>query len=207
MSQSVADNLLRNRRTNAVIGWVLLVFLVIIVGESAISGDIAWGLFVSGILALCILPPLAFRSPETMLPWEVIAMAALPALGRAIAVFDITRSLNLYLSIAALALIVAVELELFTTVKMTVGFALIFVVASTLAATAVWAVLQWSLDLLIGTELLIEPGRTDRAIHDDLMMEFVYTAISGILAGVIFEFYFRRGSPEDGRIEREVVDR
>ena len=207
MSQSVADNLLRNRRTNAVIGWVLLVFLVIVVGESAISGDIAWGLFVSGILALCILPPLAFRSPETMLPWEVIAMAALPALGRAIAVFDITRSLNLYLSIAALALIVAVELELFTTVKLTVGFAIMFVVASTLAATAVWAVLQWSLDLLIGTEFLIEPGRPDREIHDELMIEFIYTAVSGLLAGLIFEFYFRRGVPTRGRIEEEVAER
>jgi hypothetical protein len=205
MSQSVADNLLRNKRTNAVIGWLLLVFLVIVVGESAISGDIAWGLFVSGIIALCILPPLAFRNPETMLPWEVIAMAALPALGRAIAVFDITQSLNLYLSIAALALIVAVELELFTAVKLTVGFAIMFVVASTLAATAVWAVLQWSLDLLIGTEFLIEPGRTDRAIHDELMMEFVYTTISGFLAGLIFEFYFRRGAPVEGRIDREVV--
>jgi hypothetical protein len=205
MSQSVADNLLRNKRTNAVIGWLLLVFLVIVVGESAISGDIAWGLFVSGIIALCILPPLAFRNPETMLPWEVIAMAALPALGRAIAVFDITQSHNLYLSIAALALIVAVELELFTAVKLTVGFAIMFVVASTLAATAVWAVLQWSLDLLIGTEFLIEPGRTDRAIHDELMMEFVYTTISGFLAGLIFEFYFRRGAPVEGRIDREVV--
>ncbi|MFW6435302.1 MAG: hypothetical protein ACOCY1_02875 [Halovenus sp.] len=206
MSQSVADNLLRNRRTNAVIGWVLLLFLGIVAGESAINGDIAWGLFVSGIVALCILPPLAFRTPGTMLPWEVIAMAALPALGRAIAVFDITRSLNLYLSIAALALIVAVELELFTEVKMTVGFAIMFVVASTLAATAVWSVLQWSLDLLIGTQFLIEPGRTDRAIHDALMMEFVYTAISGLLAGIIFEFYFRRGSPAAGRIEEEGVD-
>jgi len=207
MSQSVADNLLRNRRTNAVIGWILLMFLVIVVGESAISGDLAWGLFVSGILALCVLPPLAFRNPETMLPWEVIAMAALPALGRAIAVFDITRSLNLYLSIAALALIVAVELELFTTVKLTVGFAIMFVVASTLAATAVWAVLQWSLDLLIGTEFLIEPGRSDREIHDELMIEFIYTAVSGLLAGLIFEFYFRRGVPTRGRIEEEVAER
>lgn len=206
MSQSVADNLLRNRRTNGVIGWILLLFLGIVVGESALSGDFAWGLFVSGIIALCILPPLAFRNPETMLPWEVIAMAALPALGRAIAVFDLTRSLNLYLSIAALALIVAVELELFTTVKLTVGFAIMFVVASTLAATAVWSVLQWSLDLLIGTEFLIVPGKTDRAIHDELMLEFVYTAIAGVLAGLVFEFYFRRKAAVSGRIDEEVLE-
>lgn len=207
MSQSVADNLLKNRRTNALVCWMLLVFLGIVIGESLVTGDLAWALFVSGVVVLCVLPPLAFRDPETMLPWEVVAMAALPALGRAIAVFDITRSINLYLSIAALALIVAVELEIFTTVRLTVGFAVMFVVASTLAATAVWSVLQWSLDLLIGTEFLIEPGRTDRAIHDELMMEFVYTAIAGVIAGLIFEFYFRRQAPVNSRYTEEVIDR
>lgn len=207
MSQSVADSLLRNRRTNALIGWFFLVFLGVVIGESLLTGDLAWALFVAGVVALCILPPVAFQNPETMLPWEVIAMAALPALGRAIAVFDLFRALNLYFSIAALALIVAVELELFTTVRLTVGFSIIFVVASTLAATAVWSVMQWSLDLLIGTEFLIEPGKTDRVIHDELMMEFVYTAIAGILAGLIFEFYFRRTAPVEGRFSGEATER
>jgi len=207
MAQSVSGTLLQNRRTNAIIGWIFLLFFGFVLGESAITGDFAWALFVFGILVLCILPPLAFRDPETMLPWEVIAMAALPALGRAIAVFDFFRALNLYLSIAALALIVAVELELFTTVRLTVGFAIVFVVAGTLAATAVWAVLQWSLDLLIGTEFLIEPGKTDRAIHDALMMEFVYTAIAGVVAGLIFEFYFRRQAPVKKRFSEEVLKR
>lgn len=200
-----ADKLLADSRTNALIGWMLMLFLAAIVTESVVSGDTAWAVFVGVVLLLCVLPPLVYRDTETMLPWEVITLAALPTFGRAIATFDLTSDLYLYLSVAALALIVAVELDLFTPVELTVGFAIAFVALGTIATAGAWAVLRWSMDLLLGTAFLIEPGVEDRVIHDQLMIEFLYSAAAGLLAGLIFELYFRRRLSPAERIPEEVL--
>jgi len=205
MAGQKAEGLLADSRNNAIVGWVLLAFLGAVVAESVVTGDIAWGVFVGGMLALCIVPPLAFRDPEAMLPWEVIALAALPTFGRAVATFDLTSDLNAYLSIAALALIVAVELDLFTTVKLTVGFAIAFVVFATMATAGVWAVFRWSMDTVVGTEFLLEPGVEDQVILDQVMYEFIYSAVAGLLAGLIFELYFRRRATMTERVPEGVI--
>lgn len=206
MASRTAEDLLADRRNNALVGWVLLVFLGAVATESVVTGDLAWAVFVAGVLALCILPALAFRDPEVMLPWEVVAMAALPTFGRAVATFELTSDLGVYLSVAALALIVAVELDLFSTVRLTVGFAIAFVVFATMATAGAWAVLRWSMDTVIGTEFLIESGVDDQTILDDLMIEFLYSAAAGLVAGLVFELYFRRRASPADRIPEEVVD-
>lgn len=204
MSGLSADRLLADSRTNALIGWLLMLFMAAIVTESVVGGDTAWAVFVGAVLLLCIVPPLVYRDTETMLPWEVITLAALPMFGRAIATFDLTSDLYLYLSVAALALIVAVELDVFTTVELTVGFAIAFVALGTIATAGAWAVLRWSMDLLLGTTFLLEPGVEDRVIHDELMIEFLYSAAAGLIAGVIFELYFRRRLSSAERVPVEV---
>jgi hypothetical protein len=201
-----AENLLADRRTNAVLGWVLLVFLSLVAIESVVDGDLAWAVFVSVVLVLCLVPPLAFRDAETMLPWEVIALAALPTFGRAIATFELTSDFNMYLSVAALALIVAVEIDVFTAVELTVGFAIVFVTIATLATAGAWAVFRWSMDVLVGTEFLIEPGVDELVVHDELMLEFIYSAVSGLTAGIVFELYFRRRAPIEKRVSEEVTE-
>lgn len=206
MAERTAERLLADSRTNALIGWLLMLFLAAIVTESVVGGDRAWAVFVGSVLVLCILPPLLFRDPEAMLPWEVITLAALPTFGRAIATFDLTSDLYLYLSVAALALIVAVELDLFTAVELTVGFAITFVALGTIATAGAWAVLRWSMDLLLGTTFLLEPGVEEQVIHDELMIEFLYSAAAGLIAGVIFELYFRRWLSPDRRIPVEVPE-
>jgi len=206
MSQRTAEDLLGNRRTNAVVGWILLVFLGAVAAESVIGGDVPWAVFVASVLVLCIIPPIAFRDAEAMLPWEVIALAALPTFGRAIATFDLTSDLNTYLSVAALALIVAVELDLFTEVRLTVGFAIAFVFLGTLATAGGWALFRWALDLLVGTEFLLESGVEEDVIHDELMVEFVYAAVSGLIAGVVFELYFRRQDAGTDRLPEEAIE-
>lgn len=192
MESHSVDELLADQRTNALAGWLFVVVLGFVAVESFVVGDIQWGIFVAGVLVPCLLVPAAFRDPSIMLPWEVIALATLPVVGRAFATFDPASEFMLYVSVAALALVVAVELNLFTTVRMTVGFAITFVVFATLAAAGVWALVRWALDLALGTNTLLVPGETDEAIHDELMLEFVYSALAGLGAGVVFEGYFRR---------------
>jgi small basic protein len=205
MTQS-AERLLADSPNNALVGWLLLVFLAGVVAESLATGDLAWAVFVAGVLGLCIAPPIVFRDPEAMLPWEVIALAALPTFGRAVATFELTSDINVFLSVAALALIVAVELDLLTDVQLTVGFAIAFVVLATLATAGAWAVFRWSMDTVVGTQFLLKPGVDSQTVHDELMGEFVYSAVAGVLAGVVFELYFRRRASPGERVPPEVSD-
>ncbi len=206
MAAQKAEGLLADSRNNALVGWALLVLLGVLAAESVVTGDLAWGVFVASVFGLCVLPALAFRASGAMLPWEVIALAALPTFGRAIATFELTSDINMYLSVAALALIVAVELDLFTAVELTVGFAIAFVVFGTLATAGIWAVFRWSMDLVVGTEFLLVEGVSDQVVHDEVMAEFVYSAVAGLGAGVVFELYFRRRASPAERLPPEVSE-
>jgi hypothetical protein len=204
MAGEAAELLLTERRYNTVIGWAIVGVLALAALGSFLNGENAWTVFIGGIVILCVIPPFAFRNREVMLPWELIGMAALPIFGRLVATFEPFRDLHLYLSIAALALILAVEVDLFTPVKMTVGFATGFVALGTLASAGAWAVFRWSADQLLGTHLLLDPTRSTDAIHDELMIEFVYALLAGIFAGIIFELYFRRQARIRQRIPKVV---
>ena len=105
---------------------------------------------------------------------------------------------------AAVALVIAVELHVFTPVEMDYRFAVLFVVITTMAAAGVWAVVRYAFDLYFGTALLLPATRTEAALaaaEHQLMMEFVYSTLAGVLAGVVFEFYFRRYAPRGDRME------
>lgn len=203
MEESSPQDLLADRRTNAVVAWLFVAFLGFVFVESIFDGDFPWALFVLGILVCCLIPPVAFRHPETMLPWEVVVLAALPTFGQAVVPALIPGKFMVYVSVAALALIVAVELDLFTEVQMTIGFAIVFVVLVTLAGAGVGAVLRWRLDLALGSTTLLEPGVSDQTIHDDLMIEFLYSALAGVGAGVLYQLYFRRPTMDDRVLEGE----
>ncbi|SDJ67201.1 hypothetical protein SAMN05216226_10730 [Halovenus aranensis] len=197
MAELSPQDLLANRRANAAVAWLFVAFLGAVVVESLLDGDVPWALFVFGIVSCCLIPPIAYRDPETMLPWEVVALAGLPTFGQAVTPALIPGEFLVYISVAALALVVAVELDLFTEVQMTIGFAIAFVVVVTLAAAGVGAVVRWRVDLLFDTTLLLEPGVSDQTIHDDLMIEFIYSALAGLVGGFIFQLYFRRPAMDD----------
>lgn len=187
------------------VGWLLLAFLGVVAVESTFGGDLAWAGFVAMVVVLRAIPPLAYRDQTVMLPWEVVALSALPTFGRAVATPEVTSDLGVYLSVAALALIIAVELDTFTTVKMSVGFAILFVIVERMATAGIWGVARWTLDNLLGTQFLLTPGVDEQVVHDELMIEFVYSTGAGVLAGVVFEHYFRRRAPVEERIPEEVV--
>jgi hypothetical protein len=198
--------LLRDRRRNTTLGWILVVFVLVVVIESALSGDFAWAGFAASVFLLAIVPPIAFRDPTVMLPWEVLFLAAGPLLGRALATNILANQMGTYLSVAALALIVAVELDVFTPVRMTNWFAVLFVALATMAAAGTWAVVRWSADVLLGTSFLLRPGVPEAVIEEEVMWEFVYSTAAGILAGGIFEVYFRRIARGVERLPEEIQE-
>lgn len=204
MAEVEFEQLLRNARLNAVLAWVIVGVVALVAVEGVLSGDILWSGFAVAVLLLILMPPFAFRSGRTMLPWEVLLLAALPILGRAFATFQISSQIATYLSIAALALIVAVELHTFTTVRMTPSFAVAFVVITTLAAAGIWAAARWSADIWLGTEFLDALGHDEEAIERAVMLEFVASFVAGIVAGLVFEFYVRRTARIKPRLPEEV---
>lgn len=196
--------LVETRRGNAALVWILVVFVASVVVGSALVGDLLWAGFAAVVAVLAVVPAVAHRNPQVMLPWEVLALAALPLIGRTFATVPITSRFTTYLAVAALALIIAVELQLFTPVRMTPSFAVLFVVVATMATAGIWAVVRWSLDLTVGTTFLLDPALTEHEIETTLMWEFVFSTAAGLAAGVIFEGYFRRVARLDERQPERV---
>lgn len=182
----------KDHRLNAGVGWVLVAFVGFVVVESLLTGDLLWAGFAAVVGVLALVPAAVHRDPIVMLPWEVLLLAALPIIGRSFATVPLTSQFATYLSVAALALIIAVELHLFTPVRMTPSFAVLFVVVATMATSGIWAVARWTVDLALGTTFLLDPSLTEVEIETQLMWEFVYSTLAGGAAGVIFEGFFRR---------------
>jgi hypothetical protein len=206
-SPSLVD-LVEQGRLNAAVAWALTLFVGLVAVRSALTGQLLWAGFCAGIVALVLLPPLGFRDPWVMVPWEVLALGSLPVLARSLAVVTLTSRLTTHLSVAALALLVAVELDVFTRVQMPRWFAIFFVVVTTMAAAGAWALTQWLSDVYLGTSYLLT-GAPESEVEAAVMWDFVAATVAGVLAGVLFEVYFRRRARARGRLPsavREVVE-
>jgi hypothetical protein len=211
MATDLGD-LLTDTRTNGVLAWAFVGVFVLVAVESVLTVDLLWAGFALLVALVVVFPPLAAREPGRMPPWELVVLAGLPVVGRAIATLRVTNTVATYLSIAALALLVAVSVHLYTPVEMSVGFAVVFVVVATLAAAGLWALVRWGSDLYLGTTLLLDPGPdgvlTDADLErseEALMWEFVGSGVAGLVAGVVFEEYVHRRASVDERMEGKTA--
>lgn len=195
-SEDVLGRLFRSGRTNAALSWLLVAVLAAVFVESVLDFDRLWMGFVAATAVIVLVPPVAYREWQVMLPWELLAFALMPILVRA-AYGGELGVFAYYLSVAALALIVTVELHTFTRLEMTHWFAVLFVTMTTMASVAAWTVVRWVSDGLLGTAFLTD--------NEALMTEWVYVALAGIAAGVIFDAYFRRRDRQLARLLRGVV--
>lgn len=202
MQPSGLRNVVERERWNAFLAWLLIGFLLVVAAGQALIGSLLWALFTLAVAVLAMTPAVAYRNVLAMLPWEVLAIASLPAVGRALVAgqtigqVTLTGRMTTYLAVAAVALIVAVEMDVFTPVKMSYSFAVLFVVITTMATAGLWAVAQWLSDLYLGTAFFEGP---EKAVEMALMWDFVAATVAGLFAGVVFEFYFRRRARLDER--------
>lgn len=196
--EDLLSELFQSGRLNALVSWALVGVLGLVFVESLVDFDRLWILFVATTGVIVLVPPVAYRDWRTMLPWEVLVFSLLPILVRGVFGGEL-GTFAYYLSVAGLALVVTVELHTFTSVRMTHWFAVVFVTMTTMASVAAWAVVRWSADGLLGTQFLTEPGVTQAQANAALMTEFVRVAVAGLVAGVLFDAYFKRRGRAIGR--------
>jgi hypothetical protein len=204
--EDVLARLFRDSRTNALLSWVLVVVLLTVFVESVLDFDRLWMAFVAATGAIILVPPVVYRDWRMMLPWELLVLALLPILVRALARGEL-GTFAYYLSVAGLALIVTVELHMCTRLKMTHWFAVVFVVMTTMASVAAWTVVRWNADRLLGTSFLLQPGMTQMEANAALSAEFVWVSIAGLVAGVLFDAYFKRRGRRLARQVSRVIRR
>ncbi len=198
---AISDRLARlfqSGRTNALVAWAMIAVLVGVFVESLLDFDLLSMILVAAMASVVVAPAVAARNPRVMLPWEVLGLALLPVLVRALLGGEL-GTFATYLAIAAFALIITVELQMFTTLRVTHWFAILFVVMTTMATAAAWTVLRWNADRLLGTNFLIT--------NEALMIEYIYVTLAGLVAGVLFNFYFRRRTTRLRRAIGQVVRR
>jgi hypothetical protein len=205
-SEDPLAKLFRSGRVNAIISWSLVGVLGLVLLESLIDFDRLWILFVAVTGAIVLVPPVSYRDWRMMLPWEVLVFALFPILIRGLLGGEL-GTFGYYLSVAGLALIVTVELHTFTTVRMTHWFAVVFVTMTTMASVAAWAVVRWLSDQLLGTAFLSKPGMTSMEANAALTVEFVWVTLAGLVAGVLFDAYFKRRGRRFGHRLRRVLRR
>lgn len=194
----VLERLFRSGLTNAIVSWLLVGVLVSAFVESLLDVDRQWMVFVAASGVIVLIPPVVYREWRVMLPWELLVVALLPVLVRGLFGGQVGTFAS-YVAIAGLALIITVELHMFTSLQVTHWFAVAIVVLTTMASVAAWAVVRWNLDRYLGTSYL--------TTNEVLMVEFFWVTLAGFAAGVLFDGYFRRRDRQVKRIIRRVISR
>ncbi|MFB6129966.1 MAG: hypothetical protein ABEJ28_03990 [Salinigranum sp.] len=209
MAATGLGGVIEDRRVNAALGWLLVALVTVSAVTAFLRGDLIWAGFTFAVVVLAVVPAAAYRRLQAMLPWEVLFLASLPVVGRTVVagltVDGITLSgrITTYVAVAAVALIVAVELDVFSPVRMNYSFAVLFVVVTTMAAAGVWAIVKWLSDVYLGTAFMLD-GRPERVVEAALMWDFVAATLAGVGAGVVFELYFRRRAHGTDRLPEDV---
>ncbi|MCG1003643.1 MULTISPECIES: hypothetical protein [Halobacterium] len=200
-------SLVRSERSNAALSWLLVAVVVASAAESALT-DPVWAAFALLAAGVAVIPPVAFGNVRAMLPWEVLALAALPVVGRALSATGLTSDVATYVGVAALALVVAVELDVFTRVRFANWFSVVFVVVATMATAGFLAVLGWLSDLALGTTFVLPtPPLTPAEEHaavTALVQDFAAATVAGVLAAAVFVWYFRRRADASLRLPEEL---
>ncbi|WP_276302371.1 hypothetical protein [Halorussus lipolyticus] len=179
---TTADGVVARRR-NAIATWCLLACIAVGALASTARGDVLWAGLGLASISVAAVPASAYRRWSATLPWEVSLFIAVPYLLQS---FDLLlpRSVAAFLVVPALALAVAVEFDAFTVVEMSPGFAVLFVVTTTMSAAGAWAVVQWTADLALGMDNL-------RGLYHVMWSLAAATGV-GLFAGFLFAVYFRR---------------
>ena len=172
---------IHGERVTAVVGWGLIAVMAAAAVESLLTGAVLWGLFSSVFVVVAVLPALADREWTAMAPWVLLLVATAAVVSRAAEFHSEAAG---FVAIATLAVLVVVELEAFTSVRLGRWFALSFAVMTALASHSLWIVAQFCSDIWLGTTFL----STQTELQEDIVM----VSLVALALGGVFYWYFTR---------------
>ncbi|QSX01036.1 hypothetical protein [Haloterrigena alkaliphila] len=188
---------------NAVLAWVVTIVLVAFAISHGLENSYRWFVFTGFAVAIAVLPVAAFRDPLAMPPWELLVLVAIPVVDATVFGESPLTTVATYVAVASVALLATVEIDRFTEVRMNHAFAVVLVVLTTLAVAGTWNVAQWLSDVAFGTDYILG-GQSQDAANYDLMIDFAYAALAGLLAAVLFGRYFAYAPEEIDRTRTYV---
>jgi hypothetical protein len=184
------EALVHGERTNAVLGWASTVVVAAAAVGSFLAGELLWGGLVLLVATVVSLPAVVTGDPFGMVPWPLPFLAAAAVvLGGAGFLPDVAG----YVVIGSLALVLVVELDVYTGIELSRRFAVVFATMTTMALQALWIIGQFYSDRWLGTAFLQS--------QTELQWDIVYVTAVGVVLGVLAELYFRRFEPV-GSFER-----
>lgn len=184
MSQQLPEEwFVEDTRVNAAISWLLVGVLVLVAISAFFSVLLVQMAFAAVAAFVAIAPALASQSWTRTVPWPLLLLCSFPL---ATGTFgpNFFGDFLVGLSIAALGMLVVVALQLTSSVRMTPTFAVFFVVLTTMATAGFWAVGSAASARYLGTAFV--------ETNEQLMVIFTAATLSGLVAGAIFRWYFRR---------------
>ncbi|WP_136716317.1 hypothetical protein [Halorientalis salina] len=167
--------IIAERSVNTALSWLQVVVLGLVTLGTAVVGSPLWTGFTLVSLGIVLAPAIVTRDASVMPAWTVVALLTVPLVLRALGPF---RPVFVYVVLAALALIVAVEIDAYSSAAFTPWFAVVFVVFTTMAVAGLWGVAQFASDASLGTEYL--------TTGDALMWDLVVATAVGLGAGLVF---------------------
>ena len=159
-----------------------LVFLAVSV-DAFLSGLYTWFGLSLFVFCLSVLPAVAYRDTVSA-PWEILFIAALPFIHRIAGFQLLSNAAVSYTAVSAVALLVVVELDEFTSLKTNSFFAVFLTAVVTIAMAGFWALIRWFSDIYLGTALITS--------EEHLMWEFTGATAAGIVSGLLYHYHFKR---------------
>lgn len=178
---------------NAILCWSAIGLLTGLALWQGFDGSYRWFSLTGLALVLLIIPAIGLRDPYAMPPWELLVLVAIPVVDAALFDETVISPIAVYFAVAAVALIVVVDIHTYTAIRMDRLFTVVLVVIATLAVGATWNILQWASDMTFGTAYLVGDRSQDAANHA-MMLDFLAATMAGFLAGILFTGYLRRRS-------------
>ncbi len=173
-------HLFQEHTLNAILASIGCIILSGVALRELARGEIRWGWTVLFVAVLAILPGPFYRSLTTTLPWELVALVTAAVGWRSVAP---ASEFALFAVIAGAAILIAAELQLFTSTRMSHRFVVLLVAIATAAVAGAWALIGWAADWYFGTRYI--------TTNPELMGDLIAASMAGLIAGVVFDLYVR----------------
>ncbi|MGM0770437.1 MAG: hypothetical protein ACQESU_02375 [Halobacteriota archaeon] len=185
------SKILNNTPSNSYFGWMMVVLLFLLAAVNLMNGRLRSFILMIFLICIIIAPAVLLRNLSVMPSWYFILLAVVPIVGSTTTYYFFLTSIPIYVSLAAIALLAAAEINWFTPVRMHHNFVILLVVTITLATSGIWHLLLWLLDMNFATSFLID-GQSQETINEAVMYEFMSSTAAGIISGFLFSWYFRK---------------